>query len=130
MTIVLEPTLYGLSVTLNEPVNVTVTRPDKSLRQLRLTRDLNGLYQAPFNETALVGPYRISADVSATTNEGNYITRTRQMTGVIFVPGSTGGGSGQGDGNDQVAEALEKCCREIAKRLDLIIRQKAEGNHC
>ncbi|MDX1614061.1 MAG: M64 family metallopeptidase [Candidatus Promineifilaceae bacterium] len=126
MNIVLRPTLYGLPVALNEPVTVEVTRPDSVQRTLTLTRTSDGLYQAPFGETALVGIYRVLADVTATTPKGHHITRTRTMTGTIFVPVVTGGGGGRGDGDDRLVEVLKACCEEVGQRLDEILRQKRD----
>lgn len=124
MTILLEPTLYGEPVRLNEPVRVQVFRPDNVVRTVKLARDADGIYRGPFTDTPLVGPYLVIADVSATTPAGKHITRYRQMTGLIFRPGKGGGGDHPpgGPGGDECKEArelirrltafVEKCCAE------------------
>lgn len=117
MTIILEPTLYGQPIELESPVEVQMIRPDDTVRKIVLERDEYGLYRGSFTDTALVGPYHAIAEVSAVSPAGNRITRYRQMTGIIFVPGSPdGGGPGGGDNANECEEA-----RELIRRLAEII---------
>lgn len=98
MVILLEPTLYGQPVALDEPVRVQVTRPDGAQRQVTLEIDEYGTYQGLYDDTPLVGAYRIEAEVTASSPLGHSLTRYRQMTGIIFVPGGGQGGGGGGTG--------------------------------
>ena len=119
MTVILEPTVYGQPVHLDQPVRVQIIRPDDVVRTIILERDELGSYRREFTDTALVGPYLAIADVSATSPEGNRITRYRQMTGIIFLPGtSDGDGQNNGDDKDECDEA-----RELIKRLMEIIER-------
>jgi hypothetical protein len=99
--VVLEPTLYGLPVRLEAPVEVRVERPDGSQRLLVLTRGSDERYRAELHETEVVGPYHFIADVAATTPANARVTRYRHMTGIIFRPNRQppdrpGGGGGDG----------------------------------
>lgn len=122
MELVLEPTLHGLPVALDEPVRLEVLRPDGVVRAVTAARDEFGAYRATFTDTGLVGPYLVSTEVSATTPGGFRVTRFRQMTGLIFVPGHTADG-GWGDEKERLcqearkslavlSEAIERCCAE------------------
>jgi|GEM_PF-721747 len=97
IAVVLEPVLYGEPVALDEPVIVAAARPDGAVRYIPLERDLSGQYRGVLTDTWLIGPYRFTADVSATTPLGNRVTRYRTLTGLIFLPGRDGGGDGGGD---------------------------------
>jgi hypothetical protein len=127
MEIVLEPTLFGLPVELNAPVRVRVTRPDGVVRTVTLSRDEYGAYRSTFADTGLVGPYQMRAEVSVTTPAGHRVTRYRQMTGLIFVPGQSGDGYRPDDKLCREArralkilhEIIERCCRERKKKDDL-----------
>jgi len=110
MTIVLEPTLFGLPVELDTPVRVSVQRPDGVVRQVTLARDEFGAYKAEFGDTGLVGPYTVRAEVSATSPGGYRVTRYRQMTGIIFIKGQDGG---EWDGD-------ERLCRRAGKALKIL----------
>jgi hypothetical protein len=110
MEVILEPTLYGLPVELDEPVRVRITRPDGVRRTLQLSRDGFGAYRSTFTDTGLVGPYLIQAEVSASSPADYRITRFRQMTGLIFLPG-------EGDGGDQSDDEL---CREARRALKIL----------
>ncbi|GGM66887.1 hypothetical protein GCM10012275_41680 [Longimycelium tulufanense] len=85
MTVVLEPTLFGLPIRLDPPVRVEVTRPDGAHRTLTLLRDDTGTYTGIYNDTPLVGPYGFDTEVSATTPAGYRVTRYRHLTGLIYV---------------------------------------------
>jgi uncharacterized membrane protein YgcG len=98
MTVVLEPTLYGLPVTLDPPVRVTMARPDGVSHTLTLSPDGAGAYRADTTDTGLIGAYLFTADVGATTPQGTRVTRYRTMTGIILRPGGGAGGGGQGGG--------------------------------
>lgn len=131
MAVILEPTLYGWPVSLIEPVEVTVARPDGSERKLRLDPDDHCLYRGIYDDTGQVGTYRITADVAARTGAGSYLTRHRQLTGLIFRPGSGGsgpGGTGPGDGADveDLIDALKECCkRQLIGQEKMIALLKA-----
>jgi hypothetical protein len=84
MEIVLEPTLFGQSVALTEPVTAAVTGPNGKRYEQRLRRDDFGYYRGSFGSTGLCGPYQICANVEATASDGCRITRYRHMTGLIF----------------------------------------------
>jgi hypothetical protein len=124
MRVILEPTLYGQPVALLDPVEVEAVRPDGYRRRLLLTRAPGGAYVGDNSDTGLVGPYRFSAEVAARTPRNVRITRHRVMTGIIFIPGSTGGGSGGGSGGGGAGGGgeLEKCCKELLARLDRLVR--------
>lgn len=115
MELVLEPTLYGLPVSLDEPVRLEVRRPDGVPRVVTAARDEFGAYRAVFTDTGLVGPYLVSVDVSATTPLGHRVTRFRQMTGLVLVPGQTGGGPWSGG-------EKERDCREARRALTILTR--------
>jgi hypothetical protein len=134
MTIVLEPTLYGLPVALDPPVRVTVRRPDLIEKTVGLVADPDGSFSGVFADTGLLGPYLISAEVSATTPLGNRVTRYRHMTGIIFRPGSqTGGGDdggrgggGDGSGGDGDGGWTDEDCKaahDLLRRLDVLIKK-------
>ncbi|MDJ0797662.1 MAG: M64 family metallopeptidase [Calothrix sp. MO_167.B12] len=128
MEVVLQPTLYGFPIELAEPVEVEVAKPDGSTRRLRLERDPECVYRGIFTETNQIGPYNVTVDVAAYTASGNYITRHRQMTGMIFVPGSSGGDDGgQGDDRiDELIEVVQKCCKTKVRQQDEIIKLLTE----
>jgi hypothetical protein len=107
MEIILEPTLYGLPVTLKHPVRVQITRPDGVIRLLNLSLDEFGAYRGIFTDTGLVGPYLISAQVFANTPAGHTITRFRHLTGLIYLPVPT---DGTGD----------ELCREAGRAIDVL----------
>lgn len=127
MEIILEPTLFGLPVELDTPVRVRVTRPDTVVRTVTLSRDEYGTYRSTFADTGLVGPYMIQADVSVTTPADYRVTRFRQMTGLIFLPGETDDWDGPGD--ELCSEAwralkilhkvIERCCEERKPEDDI-----------
>lgn len=128
MEVVLEPTLYGFPIELAEPVEVEVTKPDGATRRLRLEQDPECVYRGVFTETNLVGSYNITADVAAYTARGHYITRHRQMTSIIFVPGSSGGNDG-GQGDDKIDELIEvtkKCCETKIRQQNEILKLLSE----
>lgn len=118
MRVILEPTLYGLPVKLNEPVTVKVRRPNGILRTLVLTRNADGEYEGNYTDTGQTGIYLFTTEVSARTPRGEFITRYRAMTGLIFVKRTGGGGNNGGNGNNDEAK---KCCKEIVVRMDKII---------
>src|SRR5687767_8221056 len=102
MTVILEPTLYGQPVPLDAPVQVTMTRPDDLTRTIVLADDGHGAYRGEATDTDIPGAYLFTADVGATTPQGNRVTRYRQLTGIILRPGGgAGGGHGGGDGGGQ-----------------------------
>ncbi|GAB90773.1 M64 family metallopeptidase [Gordonia rhizosphera] len=115
MEIVLEPTLYGRPVSLDPPVRLDIVRPDGVTKVLTAGPDAHGAYRATFGDTGLVGSYLISTEVSATTPAGHHVTRFRQMTGLIFVPGQTDDG-GWGD------DDRERDCKEAQRALDVLAR--------
>ena len=137
MTVVLEPTLYGLPVELDTPVQVQVARPDDVVRTLELKRDEYGVYRGDFQDTERVGPYLVTAEVTATSPAGYLITRYRQLSGIIFIPGTSGGGNNNQDGDcnsdggngnnskncdearqllKQLSVVIERCCCEDEKK--------------
>jgi hypothetical protein len=134
MTIVLEPTLYGLPVALDPPVRVTVRRPDHVEKTVGLTADPDGSYSGVFADTGLLGPYLVSAEVSATTPLGNRVTRYRHMTGIIFRPGNQTGGGGDGGGGDGSGGDGDggwtdedcKAAHDLLRRLEVLIKKCCE----
>lgn len=115
MQIVLEPTLFGVPVALDEPVEVRVSRPDGAVQLIALAGRPDGTYAGEYLATGVVGPYLFSAEVSAKTPQGHSVTRYRQMTGITFRPGRGDGHDGQ-DGQDG-GRVDERCCREMRDRL-------------
>lgn len=114
MELVLEPTLYGQPVHLDEPVRLDVTRPDGVIRTVTATRDAYGAYRAVFTDTGLLGAYPVSSEVSASTPLGHRVTRFRQMTGLVYLPGQ-GEDGGPGEWHD-------KDCREARRALEILTR--------
>jgi hypothetical protein len=111
MTVVLEPTLYGLPAALDPPVRVTVVRPDSVSRTVTLARDDVGSYRGQFTDTGALGAYLFTADVAATTPLGNRVTRYRQLTGIILRPGGGQDGGGQDGGGCGCGCRREcRCC--------------------
>ena len=86
MTVVLEPSLYGEPVALDGPVLVTAVRPDGVPRVIELLPDPSGQYRATFDDTWVIGAYRFTAEVSATSPLGNRVTRYRTLTGLVYLP--------------------------------------------
>jgi hypothetical protein len=127
-TIVLLPTLFGQPVSLDPPVEVTVVRPDGAQRRIPLDPDEHGAYRGLFTDTPLVGPYLVTAEVSATSPAGNHLTRYRQMSTVIFIPGA-GGGTGPGGGHPGGGGGgclNEKECEEarrLLRRLEVLLER-------
>jgi len=115
MNIVLTPTLYGLPVKLNEPVQVELEKPDGAHRTVMLARNGSGQYEGLYAETSLTGAYLFTANVNAKSPQGNYITRFRQMTGIIYREHK--GGHDSGNDNDG-----GECCNKLSKKLDRIIK--------
>lgn len=128
MRIVLTPTLYGMPVALIEPVEVEMLRPNGTKKRLTLTRNAEGEYETTYTGTSQVGIYLVTAEVAARTPRGEYITRYRTMTGLIFVPGKGGGGNngggnnGGGNGGNGGGEDAKRCCKEIVARMDKLIK--------
>ena len=120
MTVVLEPTLYGLPVGLDGAPEARITRPDGALRSLPLAADGGGGYSGVFTDTGLIGPYLVSAEVQATSPAGYRLTRFRHLTGIIFRPvRDPGDGGGPGGGGPDARE----CCERILRALARIERQ-------
>jgi uncharacterized membrane protein YgcG len=127
MTLVLEATLYGQPIVLDEPVEARFVRPDGVTRSVRLTSSGEGQYRAVFEDTYLLGAYHAWVQVSATTPARAEVTRYRHLTGTIFhhdpkggsdggdseSGGSEGGGS-EGGGSEGGGTQAEHCAR--AKR--------------
>ena len=126
MTVVLEPTLYGAPVGLDEPVEVTIARPDGVERTLRLSADASGQYRGDFADTWLLGAYQVTAEVSATTPLGNRVTRYRSLTGLIYLPGR-GGGDGDGEGHDGGDKPDGDDCRRATLLLDRLDKLLGAG---
>jgi hypothetical protein len=88
MNVVLEPALYGQPVMFEDTVEVTAERPNGVTRVVPLNQNACGQYEGTLTDTRLVGPYRFTARVDATTPHGNQITRYRSLTAgrvVAFV---------------------------------------------
>jgi len=127
--IVLEPTLYGLPVRLDDPVDVSVVRPDGLSDVVMVAQEPSGQYRGTFTDTGLLGAYQITAHVSATTPLGNRVTRYRSMTGIIYRsghgdgsnggPGGTGPGTGPGGtGTGPGGGTTRDDCRRATATLD------------
>lgn len=74
-------------------------RPGGGASLLPLTRQPSGEYRGSFTSTGQLGAYQFTAHVSATTPLGNFVTRYRSLTGIIFRPGGGGDGGDGGDGS-------------------------------
>jgi hypothetical protein len=118
MNIVLEPSLYGLPVAVNEPVQVEVQKPDGGQLVLPLKRNETGQYEGLFTATTLLGAYLFTANVSAKSPQGHHITRFRQMTGIIYRAGKGGNSSGNTTGGGKG----DDCCNKLSKKLDKLIK--------
>jgi hypothetical protein len=126
MTVVLEPTLYGQPVRLDEPVEARVTRPDGVIRTVTLAESGYGTYRGTFDDSWQLGIYPVAASVNATTPLGTRVTRYRHMTGLIYRPGQGGGGDDHGHGGDDGAGADEAHCREakaMLARLEALLKK-------
>lgn len=121
MSITLEPSLYGQPVALDEPVRVQVFRPDNRARTLTLSPDDYGVYRGDFSDTDQIGPYLVTAEVSATSPTGYRLTRYRQLSGVIFIPGASGDGNSSGGQDGQRPECEE--ARRLLKYLSEVINR-------
>jgi hypothetical protein len=130
------PTLFGQPVALNEPVEVTVTQPDGLDRLLRLDWADDGTYRGVFTDTSLIGPYLVTAEVYATSPARNHLTRYRQMSAVIFLPGrgpgggQTGGGGGGHTGGEHGGCLDSKECEEarrLLRRLEKLLTLCCKG---
>jgi hypothetical protein len=106
MTVVLEPTLYGVPVALDAPVEVRFKRPDGVPRIIPLSLNTHGQYTGEFDDTGLVGNYGVSAEVWATSPAGARVTRYRHLTGLIFRRGQGGGE----DGHTRDDVKNKSCC--------------------
>ena len=118
MAITLEPTLYGQPITLDQPPRVVVVRPDDVFRNVTAMQNSSGSYTADFTDTALVGPYSVMAQADHTTETGLRLSRYRQLTGLIYVPGVPGrpGEQNGGSGHHEGGGPTDKCC-DTALRL-------------
>jgi hypothetical protein len=112
MNVVLEPNVYGLPIHLDAPPEVQVLRPDNSSRSMTLSLSPDGSYRGIYTDTPLAGPYLFSTEVSATSPGGSHVTRFRQLTGLIFYPGKTGGG-GETGGGGRPGGGSEDCKKEV-----------------
>lgn len=126
MTLVLEPTLYGQPIRLDEPVEARFTRPDGVIRLVPLVETAYGQYRAVFGDTHLLGAYPASAAVNATTPGGVRVTRFRHFTGLIFRPGKPGGGQEGGPGEGGVAGPECREARVALKRLETLLQRCGE----
>ena len=132
MTVVLEPTLYGLPVELTAPPHVHVVRPDNVTRSMMLALGPSGEYRGDYTDTPLVGPYHFSTEVTAKSPAGHPVTRFRQLTGLIFLhrPGGDGGsghpGGPGGPGGPHSGDCKE--ARELLRRLAVIIEHCCCGD--
>lgn len=77
MHIVLEPTLFGRPVALDEPVMARIDRPDGGTAILTLSREEDGFYRGRYYDTDALGIYHVAAEVNATSPEGVKLTRSR-----------------------------------------------------
>lgn len=137
MEIILEPTLYGMPIELDSPTRAQVIRPDGVVRTVTFKQDEYGAYRSTFADTGLVGPYLIKADVSTTTPAGYHITRFRQMTGLIFVPGRIGDRDVPDDklcrearhALEILRKAIERCCKERKSEDDIKLLRYVAKKH-
>jgi hypothetical protein len=109
-----------LPVNINEPLVVEVQKPNGVKKFITLDRNEEGTYSGIFTDTSLRGAYIITANVSARTPQGHYITRFRQMTGIIFrvrKGGDPGSGTHPGGGGKN-----DTCCKRLEKKLEELIR--------
>lgn len=83
MDITLNPTLFDQAVSLLEPVQVAVTKPDETQDIVTLERQDDGKYVARYRNTDGVGNYHFNALVYAKSAQGMTVTRERHMTGFI-----------------------------------------------
>ena len=81
--ITLKPTLFDRPVALNEPVRMTVTKPDETRQTIYLARQPDGTYFARYRQTDALGHYHFNASVSAKSSSGINLTRERHLTGFI-----------------------------------------------
>jgi hypothetical protein len=115
MRVVLEPTLFGQPIALDEPVQVRFRRPDGVSRTIDLLRDVHGSYQGVFDDTSLHGPYQAVAEVSISSAErGIRLSRCRYFTGIILSPGQV---DGDGDLGRECCEDLKHLLSEILVTL-------------
>ncbi len=126
MTVELEPTLFGRPVTLDDPVAVTVTRPDGVTRAMTLAPDGHGTYRATYTDTPLVGAYRVEAEVAASSPAGFRVTRYRTMTGLVLGrdrgQGGTGGPGSGGTGNGGQDDGGGCGCDDVVASLRVLAR--------
>lgn len=124
MGVELEPTLYGLPVSLDEPVVVHVRRPDGVDRTVMLATNGDPVYRGTYVDTPVVGPYLFTAAVSATTPAGKTITRYRHMTGLVFRrrPDTDGTQDGDGPLGDKACREARRLLKELAAIIDRCCR--------
>ncbi len=124
MTLLLEPTLYGQPVKLNEPVEAHVSRPDGQVKIIRLEQASDGRYKGLFEDTYQPGVYPVSVVAWATTPLGAKVTRYRHLTGLIFRPGQGGSSGGKDEGETTGCEEA----RRMQKRLESMLTRFSEKN--
>ncbi len=124
MTLLLEPTLYGQPVKLNEPVEAHVSRPDGQVKIIQLEHTADGRYKGVFEDTYQTGIYPVSVVAWATTPLGAKVTRYRHLTGLIFRPGKGGSSGGKDEGGTTGCEEAGS----MQKRLEGMLIRFSEKN--
>lgn len=110
---VLDPVMHGLSIELDHDPVINIRRPDGVFRQIRLSREEDGIYRGAFTDTYLPGVYAAETEVFSTSPMNFKCTRYKYFTGVITrKPQSTGQPE---DRDNSGTVKLIRCCEELKK---------------
>lgn len=110
MKVILEPTLFGQPIKVDEPVEVIFKRPDGVQRKINLFRNEFGAYEGIYNDTSLYGSYQAMAEVRVSSPKGVRIKRYRMFTGIILSSFTK-------------YRSKVDCCRILIKKIDSLIQE-------
>jgi len=110
MKVILEPTLYGQPIEVDEPVEVFFRRPDGVFRKIILSLNEYGSYEGIYYDTSLYGSYQAMTEITVSSPKGLRIKRYRMFTGIIL------------SSRTKYRPGIE-CCKVLVRKLDKLIQE-------
>ncbi|MDB4584155.1 M64 family metallo-endopeptidase, partial [Draconibacterium sp.] len=119
---VLDPSMHGLPVELDQDPVISIQRPDGVVRDAVLYLDADGVYKGSFGDTHQPGVYAAQTEVWATSPMGHKCSRYKYFTGVITRKAQNTP-RGQDDGS---GEEMRRCCKELQKLLVTLTKKSGK----